>query len=214
MSAVERSLVFVKPEAACRPPVAARVLQRLATDPALEILSFEKIRVTEELARAHYAEHAEKPFFGILLAQVLATPVLVLVVEGPDAIQHVRDLAGATFVEDAEEGTLRRDFGLCTGLNVIHASDSLSSAAREIALWEAHGAVKIAPEEARARVDAYVDEWIGTEEKTERLCEILGDILQLKQDLYNFLKARPLDPAVTDEDLNRLVRAIFMYVGE
>ena len=93
--------------------------------------------VDRELAEAHYAEHAEKPFYGDLVDFLTRSPVFAMVVEGPDENTYllVRKLVGATKVTDAEPGTIRGDFATITTENLVHASDGHDSAAREIALW-------------------------------------------------------------------------------
>jgi len=93
--------------------------------------------VDRELAEAHYAEHADKPFYGDLVDFLTRSPVFAMVVEGPDENTYllVRKLVGATKVTDAEPGTIRGDFATITTENLVHASDGHDSAAREIALW-------------------------------------------------------------------------------
>ena len=92
--------------------------------------------VSDEVARGHYAEHAEKPFFPSLLEFITSGPLVAAVVEGPRAIAAFRQLAGGTDpVEKAVPGTIRGDFALETQNNLVHGSDSPESAEREIALW-------------------------------------------------------------------------------
>ena len=94
-------------------------------------------RSTRPLAEEHYAEHADKPFFGELVTFLTRSPVFAMVVEGPadNTFSLVRKLVGATKVDDAEPGTIRGDFATITTENLVHASDGHESAAREIALW-------------------------------------------------------------------------------
>jgi len=102
----------------------------------LTIAALELRHVSEELARAHYAEHDGKPFFGSLLEFITSGPVVAAIVEGPRAVAAFRQLAGGTDpVEKATPGTIRGDLGLETQSNLVHGSDSPESAAREIALW-------------------------------------------------------------------------------
>ena len=94
------------------------------------------VNVSEAVAREHYAEHAERSFFGELLEFITSGPVVAAVLEGPRAVAAFRQLAGGTDpVEKATPGTIRGDFGLETQYNLVHGSDSAESAAREIALW-------------------------------------------------------------------------------
>jgi nucleoside-diphosphate kinase len=92
--------------------------------------------VSDDVARQHYAEHEDKPFFGSLLEFITSGPVVAAVVEGPRAIAAFRQVAGGTDpVEKATPGTIRGDLALVTQDNLVHGSDSPESAAREIALW-------------------------------------------------------------------------------
>jgi nucleoside-diphosphate kinase len=102
----------------------------------LTIFALELKNVDDALARAHYAEHADKPFFASLLEFITSGPVLAAVLQGPRAVAAFRQLAGGTDpVEKASPGTIRGDLGLETQFNLVHGSDSPESAAREIALW-------------------------------------------------------------------------------
>jgi nucleoside-diphosphate kinase len=102
----------------------------------LTLAALELKHVNEALARAHYAEHESKPFFGSLVEFITSGPVVAAILEGPRAIAAFRQLAGGTDpVEKATPGTIRGDFGLETQFNLVHGSDSAESAAREIDLW-------------------------------------------------------------------------------
>jgi nucleoside-diphosphate kinase len=102
----------------------------------LTVVALELKNVDDALARAHYAEHADKPFFASLLEFITSGPVLAAVLQGPRAVAAFRQLAGGTDpVEKASPGTIRGDLGLETQFNLVHGSDSPESAAREIALW-------------------------------------------------------------------------------
>jgi len=93
------------------------------------------MQVTDELARQHYAEHVNKPFFPGLLSYITSGPVVALVLEGKNAVAEVRKLNGATNPLEAACGTIRGDFAQEVGRNVVHGSDSVESAAREIAIY-------------------------------------------------------------------------------
>jgi len=111
--------------------VLARIERKGLTLEALELKN-----VSTELAEEHYAEHAERPFFGSLIEFITSGPVVAAVLSGPRAIAAFRQLAGGTDpVEKATPGTIRGDFGLETQFNLVHGSDSPESAKREIALW-------------------------------------------------------------------------------
>jgi nucleoside-diphosphate kinase len=102
----------------------------------LSIVALELKNVGDALARAHYAEHQDKPFFGSLLEFITSGPVIAAVLEGPRAVAAFRQIAGGTDpVEKAAPGTIRGDLGLETQFNLVHGSDSPESAAREIELW-------------------------------------------------------------------------------
>lgn len=130
----ERTLVLIKPDGVERRLV-GEVISRIERK-GLTIAALELRRVSDELAGRHYAEHEGKPFFGSLLAFITSGPVVAAIVEGPRAVAAFRQLAGGTDpVEKATPGTIRGDFGLETQFNVVHGSDSVDSAKREIALW-------------------------------------------------------------------------------
>ena len=130
----ERTLVLIKPDAVARGYI-GEILGRIERK-GLTIAALELKHVNDELAAAHYAEHAEKPFFGSLLEFITSGPVVAAVVAGPRAVAAFRQLAGGTDpVEKATPGTIRGDLALETQENMVHGSDSPESAAREIALW-------------------------------------------------------------------------------
>ena len=135
LSAVtERTLVLIKPDGVERKLV-GEILARIERK-GLTLVALQLVNVADEVARAHYAEHAERPFFGDLLEFITSGPLVAAVLEGPRAIAAFRQLAGGTDpVEKAVPGTIRADFGLETQYNLVHGSDSPESAAREIALW-------------------------------------------------------------------------------
>ena len=130
----EQTLVLIKPDGVQRRLI-GEIISRIE-DKGLRIVALELRAVSEEVARAHYAEHEGKGFFGSLLEFITSGPVVAAVLEGPRAIAAFRQLAGGTDpVEKATPGTIRGDFGLETQFNLVHGSDSPESAAREIALW-------------------------------------------------------------------------------
>ena len=130
----ERTLVLVKPDGVSRGlvgEVIARIERKGLTLAALELRT-----VPLDLAEQHYAEHAEKPFFGSLLEFITSGAVVAAVVEGERAVAAFRQLAGGTDpVDKAAPGSIRGDFALETQFNLVHGSDSVDSAKREIALW-------------------------------------------------------------------------------
>jgi nucleoside-diphosphate kinase len=131
--AVERTLVLIKPDAMQR-ALAGEILARFERR-GLEVVDAKLLTVDRGLAEEHYAEHAEKEFFGGLVEFITSAPTLALVLEGEGAIPVVRATMGATNPADAAPGTIRGDLALSMPDNLVHGSDSPESAAREIALW-------------------------------------------------------------------------------
>ena len=129
----ERTLVLIKPDAVAR-GLAGEILGRLERR-GLTLRAGKLLRVDRDLAERHYAEHAEKPFFGELVEFITSAPTLALVVEGESAISVVRTTMGATNPTNADPGTIRGDFALAMPNNLVHGSDSSESAEREIGLW-------------------------------------------------------------------------------
>jgi nucleoside-diphosphate kinase len=132
---VDRTLVIVKPDGVERGLV-GEIVSRLERK-GLRLVAAEMRTITAELAETHYAEHAERLFFGDLVAFISRSPSMIMVVEGPndDTFAVVRLMMGVTNPSEAAPGTIRGDFGLLTTENLVHGSDSPESAAREIALF-------------------------------------------------------------------------------
>jgi nucleoside-diphosphate kinase len=130
---VERTLIIVKPDGVQRGLI-GKVLERFERR-GLKIVGLKMIQVSRELAEQHYAEHRGKPFFEGLVGFITSSPVVVGVVEGPSAIEVVRATVGATNPATSAPGTIRADFGLTIGRNLIHASDGPDAAQREVALF-------------------------------------------------------------------------------
>ena len=131
--AVERTLVLIKPDAMGR-GLAGEILRRFEQQ-GLELRAAKLVEVDRALAEEHYAEHAEKPFYGELVEFITSGPTLAVVLEGEGAIATVRLTMGATNPADATPGSIRGDLALSMPDNLVHGSDSLESAAREISLW-------------------------------------------------------------------------------
>lgn len=130
---MERTLIIVKPDGVQRGLV-SEVLGRFEKR-GLKIVGLKLMQVTEDLAKQHYAEHEGKPFFEGLVSYITSCPVVVGVVEGPGAIATVRNTVGATNPQNAAPGTIRGDFGITIGRNLVHASDGGDSAQREISIF-------------------------------------------------------------------------------
>ena len=131
--ATERTLVLVKPDGVRR-GLAGEVISRLERK-GLTLVAMELRNLDREAAEAHYAEHAERPFFGELVEFITGGPLVALVVEGPNAIAATRRLMGVTNPVEATPGSIRGDFALEIGQNLVHGSDSPASAVREIEIF-------------------------------------------------------------------------------
>ena len=131
--AQERTLILLKPDAVAR-GLAGTIIDRFERK-GLTLEAVKLVQVEEALARKHYAEHEGKPFFPGLLAYIQSGPVLAMVIAGKDAVAVCRTLIGATDSKKAAPGTIRGDLAMDIGRNLVHGSDSLESAKREIDLW-------------------------------------------------------------------------------
>jgi len=134
---MERTLVLIKPDAMQR-GLAGEIISRLERR-GLRIVGMRMLHMDEALARRHYAEHEGKPFLEGLVRYITACPLIAAVFEGTRAVEMVRQAVGATDPGKAAPGTIRGDLGLEIGRNLVHGSDSLESAAREIRLFFEEG---------------------------------------------------------------------------
>jgi nucleoside-diphosphate kinase len=130
---MDRTLILVKPDAFAR-SLTGEIIARFERK-GLRIVALRHMTVSSELAQRHYAEHAEKPFFGELVEFITSGPIVAMVLEGIDAVTAARQAIGATNPLDAAPGSIRGDFAIEMGQNMVHGSDSLESAAREAALF-------------------------------------------------------------------------------
>lgn len=130
---MERTLVLAKPDAMQR-GLAGEIIGRLERR-GLRLVGLKLMRITPALAQQHYAEHQGKPFFPGLVEYITSGPVVAAVFEGTSAIQAVRGIVGATNPAEAAPGSIRADFGLERGRNLVHASDSPESGIRESQLF-------------------------------------------------------------------------------
>jgi nucleoside-diphosphate kinase len=131
--ALERTLILVKPDAMAR-GLAGEILARFERR-GLVVREARLVHVDRELAERHYAEHAEKPFFGELVSFITSGPTLALALEGEGAIATARSTIGATNPAEATPGSIRGDLALAMPDNLVHGSDSPESAERELELW-------------------------------------------------------------------------------
>lgn len=130
---MERTLVLLKPDCVQR-RLMGQVLARFETK-GLNIVAMKMLRVTPDLAKQHYAEHVNKPFYPGLERFITAAPIVALIVEGLDVIRVVREMLGATSGLKANPGTIRGDYSSSRQMNLVHASDGPEAAAREIGLY-------------------------------------------------------------------------------
>jgi len=133
VSSSERSLVLVKPDGVARGLI-GEVIGRIERK-GLRVAALELRTLDEATARAHYAEHEGKPFFGDLVAFITSGPLIAMIIEGPRAIAAFRQLAGSTDPVAAATGSIRGDFATEVQNNIVHGSDSADSAAREIGIF-------------------------------------------------------------------------------
>jgi nucleoside-diphosphate kinase len=129
----ERTLVLIKPDGVQRALV-GRLIERYEQR-GLRLVGLKLVQVSRALAEEHYAIHRERPFFAGLVDFITSAPLVAMAVEGPNAIAVCRAVNGATRPEQAAPGSIRGDFALETGQNLVHASDSPETAATELALW-------------------------------------------------------------------------------
>lgn len=130
---MERTLIIIKPDGVQRAlvgPIVTRLERR-----GLRIVAIKMIHMDEPLARRHYAVHEGKPFYEPLVAYITSGPVVLMVIEGDGVVQMVRQTVGATDPAKAAPGTIRGDFGVTIGRNLIHASDAPETGEQEVALF-------------------------------------------------------------------------------
>ncbi|MBI5104597.1 MAG: nucleoside-diphosphate kinase [Solirubrobacterales bacterium] len=130
---MERTLILVKPDAFER-GLTGEILARFERK-GLKIVAMKHMTTPRDTAETHYAEHQERPFFGELVEFITGGPLVALVLEGQDAVKAARQLIGATNPLEAAPGSIRGDFAIEIGTNMVHGSDSPESAQREIGIW-------------------------------------------------------------------------------
>jgi nucleoside-diphosphate kinase len=130
---MDRTLILVKPDAFAR-GLTGEIIARFERK-GLKIVAMRHMRIDRDLAERHYAEHSERPFFGELVEFITSGPLVAMVLEGPEAVGAARQLIGATNPLEAAPGSIRGDYAIEMGANMVHGSDSSEAAAREIALF-------------------------------------------------------------------------------
>jgi nucleoside-diphosphate kinase len=147
---LERTLIIIKPDAVQRGLIGEIIIRFERR--GLRIAAMKLIHIDEELARRHYAVHEGKPFYERLIQYITSSPVVVMVLEGTNAIEVARSTMGATKPAEASPGTIRADFGMEIGLNLVHGSDGAETAAYEVPLFFA--------EEEILSYERVIDRWI------------------------------------------------------
>jgi nucleoside-diphosphate kinase len=130
---MDRTLILVKPDAFAR-ALTGEIIARFERK-GLRVAGLKHMTLQEADARRHYAEHEGKPFFGELVDFITSGPLVAMILEGPHAVRAARQVIGATNPLEAAPGSIRGDFALEVGQNMVHGSDSDESAAREIAIF-------------------------------------------------------------------------------
>lgn len=147
---MSRTLVLLKPDAVQRSlvgEVTARIERR-----GLKIVGMKLMQVSDDLARKHYSEHEGKPFFRGLVQFITSCPIVAMVLDGENAVQLVRAAIGSTNPADSAPGSIRGDYGMTVGMNLVHGSDSDESAKREIDLF-------FSPDEILS-YERGIDQWV------------------------------------------------------
>ncbi len=130
---MEREFVMLKPDAVQRGLIGT-LINRLERT-GLKIIGMKFLKVTKEMAEKHYEVHKARPFYAKLVEYITSAPTVAMVIEGPNAVAITRKIVGATHPADAAPGTIRGDFGIDIGRNLIHASDSVENAKMEIGIY-------------------------------------------------------------------------------
>ena len=130
---MERSLILIKPDAFAR-NLTGEIIARFERK-GLRLVGLKQMTMTRELAERHYAEHEGKPFYDELVSFITSGPLVAMVLEGDQAVDAARQVIGATNPLEASPGSIRGDFAIEVGQNMVHGSDSLSSATREVGLF-------------------------------------------------------------------------------
>lgn len=134
---MERTFIMIKPDGVQR-GLTGEIIKRLEQK-GFNVIAMKMMNVSQELAEKHYDVHRDKPFFGNLVEFITSAPVVAMVWEGEGIVASARKLIGETNPLNAEPGTIRGDYGISIGRNLIHASDAVETAQREISLWFEEG---------------------------------------------------------------------------
>jgi nucleoside-diphosphate kinase len=188
-------------------------------DRGYKIRAFREMKVSESLAKLHYAVHEEKPFFSWLVDFISSAPVLTLIFEADDVIQGVRDALGATFVQKADPLSLRGKYGIWAGVNIAHASDAPETAIKEIELWSNEGGLEESPD-AEGLAKAYIERYSsGDADYTMKIRDVVKDAIENRDTSEEVLDSLSellgMDAkGISPEEISALASVIFEFVKE
>jgi len=215
---LERSFVIIKPDGTARRRVSTLVLNALINR-GYKIRAFREMKVSESLAKLHYAVHKEKPFFPWLVDFISSAPVLIIIFEADNVIQGVRDALGATFVQKADPISLRGKYGIWAGINIAHASDSSETAKQEIELWTSEGGLKESSD-AEEQAKIYIEHYgLGDADYTMEIRNIIKNAIENHDTSDNVLQSLILflgkdSEGITPDEISTLGSVIFDFVKE
>ncbi len=215
---MERSFVIIKPDGTARRRVSTLVLNALINR-GYKIRAFREMKVSESLAKLHYAVHKEKPFFPWLVDFISSAPVLIIIFEADNVIQGVRDALGATFVQKADPTSLRGKYGIWAGINIAHASDSSETAKQEIELWTSEGGLKESSD-AEEQAKIYIEHYgLGDADYTMEIRNIIKNAIENHDTSDNVLQSLILflgkdSEGITPDEISTLGSVIFDFVKE
>ena len=155
---MERTLILIKPDAIQRQLVGT-ILQRFENK-GMKIAGLKMMQMTEDMAKEHYKDLVDKPFFPSLSEFMTSHPIIAIAIEGAGAVGICRKMTGATFGMKAEPGTIRGDYGVSTSYNLIHSSEDKSAAERELKIFF--------KEEDFFSYNAVISQWVATEEDAQK----------------------------------------------
>lgn len=211
-------MVVIKPDGTVRRRVGALTIERII-GMGYQVSAFKEMHVSESLARAHYSVHLGKPFFSWLVRFMTCARVVAMIIDGPDVIQGIRALLGATFVQKADPESIRGRYGLIGGINIAHASDGPETARQEIELWTKHGGLKRsrnAGTEALSYISRYAH---GEVDLTMQIRGLLQSTIlnghvgeSVQTELESLLRQEACD--ITDEEVMKLSEIILDLVRE
>ena len=215
---MEQSFVIIKPDGTARRRVSALVLKALM-DRGYKIIAFQEMKVSESLAKMHYAVHKDKPFFPWLVDFISSAPVLVMIFEADNVIQGVRDALGATFVQKADPESLRGKYGIWAGVNIAHASDAPETASKEIELWTTEGGLEESSD-AEAKARAYVEQYVsGDADYTMEIRDVVRNAIENLDTSDSVLNSliqllRKDAKNISQDEINALASVIFDFIKE